>query len=271
MDPVIPRRQYPNAGPVALAPAGAYTCLSMRDLQTAHRILCGISALALALLSPTPLSLVSLHDSGLLPASYPSAARPLAPLHDADLDGDGQAEQIVVRDGRASIVRGPQTLWSSDAAWQVTQAQTTDLNRDGQLELALLVWRPFAPWPIDTYLPHPGRLASFQDGQGRSCHLILFGWRRQAFRELWAGSALADPLISFSAADLDDDGYEELIALEGRYDAPSAAAGAVTLWAWNGFGFTLQARNAPGRYHGFAALHPNQGPDLLLVDGAIWR
>jgi len=243
----------------------------MRDLRTAHRILCGISALALALLSPTPLSLVSLHDSGLLPASYPSAARPLPPLHQADLDGDGQAEQIVLRDGRASIVHQGRTLWTSSAQWQVAQAQASDLDRDGQLELALLVWRPFAPWPIDAYIPHPGRIASFQDGQGRSCHLILIGWRREAFRELWAGSAMADPLISFSAADLDDDGYQELIALEGRYDAPSAAAGAVTLWSWNGFGFTLQARSAPGRYHGFAALHPNQGPDLLLVDGTIWR
>lgn len=243
----------------------------MRDLRTAHRILCGISALALALLSPVPLSLVSLHDSGLVPASYPSAARPLAPLLEADLDGDGQAEQIVLRDGRANILRQGRTLWSSSAQWQVAQAQASDLDRDGQLELALLVWRPFAPWPIDAYIPHPGRIASFHDGQGRSCHLILIGWRGEAFRELWAGSALADPLISFSVADLDDDGYEELIALEGRYDAPSAAAGAVTLWAWNGFGFTLQARSAPGRYRGFGALHPSQGPDLLLVETTIWR
>jgi hypothetical protein len=243
----------------------------MTGPHSANRILYVVSALALATLSPVPLVTLSPKGDALVRASLPAAAQPVLPVHEADLDSDGLPETITLVDGLAIITRGQHTLWSSDPAWRVVQAQATDLNRDGHTELALLVWRPFAPWPIDAYLPHPGRISTFHDEAGRSCHLILIGWRGRGFGELWAGSALVDPLLSFSVADLDADGFQELIALEGRYEAPAAPARAVTLWAWNGFGFTLQARSAPGRYRGLMALHLQQGPDLVLVDGTIWR
>ena len=106
------------------------------------------------------------------------------------------------------------------------QAQISDLNRDGGPEATLLVWRPFQPWPVDQWLPHGGRIESFHDDQGNSCHIILIGWRGSAYGELWAGSALAGPVRSFAAADLNGDGSQELLTLEGSYAEAEVRAGA---------------------------------------------
>jgi hypothetical protein len=128
----------------------------------------------------------------------------------------------------------------------------------------MLVWRPFAPWPIDAFLPDGGRIAGFHDAQNRSCHIILFGWKQGAFRELWAGSALAEPLLDFYAADWNGDGRQELMAVETGYDQPTTAK-ALSLWEWNGFGFSLigRLRTGIGKY---AFLTGADGRPSILVD-----
>ena len=105
-------------------------------------------------------------------------------------------------------------------------------------EVILLVWRPFQPWPVDRFTPYGGRIDTFHDDQGNSCQVILVGWQRGAFRELWAGSAMIRPLFNLTLADLDHDGRQELAALESTYEKPGQAI-ALTVWGWQGFGFTL--------------------------------
>lgn len=170
-------------------------------------------------------------------------------ISSADLDVDGQSETLSLIDGRLLINNPGGKRWESPTTWSVEETFITDLNRDGWLEAVLLVRRPFAPWPVDRYLPHPGRIAGFHDSRGQSSHLILIGGRAGAFREVWAGSALAEPVLTAAAADLDGDGRQELVTLDGLYnDPPGAASRSLSIWEWNGFGFTLLARQ-PGRYH----------------------
>ncbi len=135
-----------------------------------------------------------------------------------------------------------QILWQSPSEWSVSEAQITDLNHDGINEVVLLVWRAFQPWPVDKILPHGGRIESHQNHEGQSCQLILIGWQRDDYREIWAGSALANPISNVMAADLDGDGLVELAALEYDYDAKQKG-GQLTIWRWIGFGFSLLDRS----------------------------
>jgi hypothetical protein len=132
--------------------------------------------------------------------------------------------------------------WESPVTWDVREMLVSDLNGDGSDEMVLLVWRPFKPWPIDRFLPSGGRINGFQNSEGMSCHVILVGWDGQKYRELWAGSAMANPLSHLQVADLDSDGNPELVAIEGIYDS-HLENGPLVIWKWQGFGFYLLDRS----------------------------
>lgn len=166
-----------------------------------------------------------------------------------DLTGDGFAETWGLSEGRLSV-RGENNLsWASPETWNVQKALATDLDRNGDPELTLLVWRPFADWMVDAFLPHGGRISGFHDARNRSCHLILIGWSRGDFREIWAGSPMVQPALDIYPADWDGDGLDEVLVIEGEYELGKQPVSAA-LWAWNGFGFSLEGRRmiADGNY-----------------------
>lgn len=180
-------------------------------------------------------------------ASEMIGAVPRSPIGSIDLNRDGSAECI---HWDASAVRidnctgtASHMYWQSPEQWQVVQWTVSDLNHDEYPELTLLVWRDFAPWPIERDAPDGGRLGTFHDAHGKSCQVIMIGGGEAGFKEIWAGSALANPILSLLAADIDRDGLEELVAIEGEYRQPAAIrSGPVTIWKWNGFGFDLSQR-----------------------------
>ena len=154
-----------------------------------------ISLLAVFCTSPVCAQLWHFHDGKLQrAASPPLYLSPDPEVRAADIDLDTHLEVILLDGGKVSLCEDSacdKPEWQSPSNWRVKQAAFTELNRDGHPELALLVWRPFEPWPIDRYLVKGGRINTFQDKEGNSCHLILIGWRENSYRELWAGSAMA--------------------------------------------------------------------------------
>ena len=201
-----------------------------------------IAILALVLISPVQVS-GWVYDMGTLQKVNPSqewtTARTISSQMMADLDGDDKPECLQLNAGQLRITNcADAVFWQSPAGWQVREAQIGDLNHDGSPEAVLLVWRPFRSWPIDQFLPSGGRISTFHDRAGESCQVILIGWSRGGYNELWAGSALIRPVSQLHAMDLDGDGEQELAALEGQYDSKDKG-GQLTVWNWNGFGFTL--------------------------------
>ncbi len=183
----------------------------------------------------------------------------------ADFDSDGNPETLILRRGHALITSGDQTRWQSPDSWQVRQALIADLNRDRSPEAVLLVWRPFKPWPVDTWLPNNGRIQTFHDSNDMSCHLILIGWTQHSFRERWAGSALAQPVQYLAAADLKGNEKQFLITLEGEYDDPTLALSQnLKVWEWNGFGFTVVSK-LTGQFSLLATAQSVDGPTLILA------
>ncbi len=210
-----------------------------------RRIALVLALVSLVLVCPARQHAWQWVDGSLQEVPVPAGAHLVSPETSADFDNDGEAESLVVADGRARLQTGDRIRWQSPPEWQVGQALVADLNRDGRPEAVLLVWRPFRPWPVDAWLPYGGRISDFHDSNGTSCHLILIGWYRGAFRERWAGSALAAPVKSFAVADLSGDGEQLLVTLEAQYDDPAICPGA----QFKGVGmerFWLQPRLNPG-------------------------
>jgi hypothetical protein len=123
-----------------------------------------------------------------------------------------------------------------------------DVTGDGAVECALLVWRPWRDWPVQRWLPTDSPLTDFRDAQGDSCHVILLD--PADGREIWAGSALPTPLVALDVGDVDGDGRNEVVTLEGDYRVGRGGhASHVDVWRWNGFGFTLAWRSAGGVFN----------------------
>jgi hypothetical protein len=238
-----------------------------------------ITALAMLVLclllqtSPASLRALYLESDSFSLAPLPAGAVPIKAPIEADLNHEGSAEKLALVQGRLTIFSGGQSVWQSPAGWTVVQAEFTELNKDGTPEVTLLVWRPFRPWPVDQWLPHGGRIARFQDGEGNSCQIILVGWRGNEYGELWAGSALSQPVKSFAAADLNADNIQELVTLEGSYVASRLSSGffgglapahALKVWEWNGFGFSVVSV-MEGIFYKLALVQSTAGRILILV------
>ena len=217
------------------------------------------------IISPASLHALELGPGGLVAVAVPAGSVPLSPVKQADFDGDGHPETLLLSSGRASVLSQGGVTWQSPATWQVVQAEITDLNHDGHPEVTLLVWRPFQPWPVDRWLPVGGRIASFHDSGGDSCHLILVGRVHGRYAEVWAGSAMAEPVRAFAAADLNGNGSQELVTLEGTYEeSRSAPARDLKVWEWNGFGFTIVSE-VEGTFSQLAIVRTESGRILIQV------
>lgn len=134
-------------------------------------------------------------------------------------------------------------------AWDVRASALADVTGDGVPEWTLLVWRPWRDWAIQEWAPAPSPITGFHDAAGDSCHVILLD---PAGREIWAGSALPAPFVDLAVGDVDGDGRNELLTLEGDYAAGREGPAAhVNIWRWNGFGFGLAHRSPPGNWREF--------------------
>jgi hypothetical protein len=142
--------------------------------------------------------------------------------------------------------------------WRVMAAALVDVTGDGQPEWVLLVRRPWRDWPIQEWTSVPSPIADFRDAAGDSCHLILLDLA--SGREVWAGSALPAPLLALAVGDVDGDGVDEVVTLEGDYDAGwDGPASHVDVWRWNGFGFSLEWRSPAGAFRQLALIGTGDG------------
>jgi len=228
------------------------------------RLLLALSFLALFSVSPASIHAWELNGDSIQPIRMPVVGRQLSQLEQTDIDEDRVDESIEMIDGQVRLKSGDIVRWQSPPEWVVKQAALSDLNQDGAVEVVLLVWRPFKSWPVDRWLPSGGRIDGFQNAKGESCHIILIGWHRDEFTERWAGSALAQPVTKFVLADMNADGFEELITLDSSYELPGdSPADTLKVWEWNGFGFSLVSK-LEGNFQEFFVVQNTDNHILLL-------
>jgi hypothetical protein len=166
---------------------------------------------------------------------------------EVDLDADGSPEIVRVEDGQVYVERVGKVAWEGETHWRVVDLVAGDVEDDLRKEVLLALWK------------------EDEEGVLRS-HPFIIGHRHGRYDVLWGGSAVADPIYDLDLGDVDGDGRTELVVLEGVYGEPAGSpARFLTVWRWNGWGFTLSWRSEQGRFHELRVVETGEGAGDLIV------
>jgi len=140
----------------------------------------------------------------------------------ADLDKDGVPEVLKLSGGDGTYAQyltihsGSNEIYRIDLTeikpWKV---QTADVDGDGRLEISIGVYKT-------TRADHNMRKRPF-----------LYSWDGKGLQPKWLGSRLSRPFEDYIFSDIDDDGLDELIAMEYLSDGQML----LCAYKWKGFGF----------------------------------
>ncbi len=180
-----------------------------------------------------------------LPRKYVAAvgatppARRLVEDRDFDLDRDGATEHYALRDGRLTVSLDPLAagsrsgaggvIWQTPEDWWVEYFLLGDADNDGTPDLNLSVWKAGSfglcrPFWVE------------RDDPTVRNHLFIFDLVGGRMKAVWQSSNLDRPNLDLALEDLDGDGQNELVTLEGSYSDPQRRQ--ITAWKWNGWGFS---------------------------------
>jgi len=137
--------------------------------------------------------------------------------------------------------------WQSPPEWIVPDLALGDPNDDGRNEMVVVVRKT--------------------DDQGNlTSHPFVIGYRGGIYRQLWGGSAVAQPLDEVELGDLDGDGFQELVVIEKN---PEKSERMITVWRWHGWGFSLVWRSQPGQFQDLSLIRGIDG-QLIIKVGVGW-
>jgi hypothetical protein len=197
-------------------------------------------------------------------AAAPAGPDPVRQALAADLDGDGADELLLIRGDAEPLPPGESRpgLGGRVEVWQV---------RDGALHLAWQGMEKYRPWQL---------AAGDLDGDGTTEWAAglwtkavydprwaerpwVYGWKNGEPFARWLGSRLAHPFTDFTLSPLGPGEPAALVAVEAAREGGQT----LSIYRWNGFGFTLeQAGPAWEQVLAFAALPPVPGcPALAAV------
>ena len=136
-----------------------------------------------------------------------------------DLEKDGSQETIGLHNRNVSVSRGGKTIYSTPLLWRVSNVFTEDLDRDGNTEIIMIVWKH------GSY----GRHRPFwikRDTIAFSQHVFVFNMREGELKAVWMSSDMGS---SAWKAEFDENSLLHLFYTDG-YER---------IWRWEDWGFKL--------------------------------
>jgi poly-gamma-glutamate synthesis protein (capsule biosynthesis protein) len=159
-----------------------------------------------------------------------------------DLDKDGQMESYQLNQGHLTISSASTTIWQSPQEWWVDNFELADSNNDGMSDINLSVWKSGNFGPSKPFWIAENDLSIKN-------HFFVIDLVGKTTKPIWQSSNLTAPNCEFKIADIDKDGKNDLVVIEGDYaDWPSCKGKNIALWKWNGWGFSNEWRSVSGTF-----------------------
>lgn len=160
----------------------------------------------------------------------------------ADLDGNAIEEKYDLQDGKLTVMENEKVIWQSADDWWVEDFVLADSTNDGIVDINLSLWKSGSF----------GRSKPFwikQDDPSIKNHLFIFDWKDGKMQSVWQSSNLDAPNCQILVDDMNNDGQNELIVVEGDYaDAPDCQGKYMAVWKWGEWGFGNEWRSEEGEF-----------------------
>ncbi|MBM3205635.1 CapA family protein [Candidatus Shapirobacteria bacterium] len=177
----------------------------------------------------------------------------------ADLDNNSVPEKYNLENGRLTITENEKMIWQSPSDWWIDNFALADSNNDGIVNINLSLWRPGS---FGTSKPFWVK----ENNMSVNNHFFVLDFSGGSIKHVWGSSKLAEPNCEFKIADVDNDGKNDLVVIEGDYSQkPRCSGNYVAVWKWNDWGFSNEWRSEKGNFANLE-IEKIDGKSYILVD-----
>lgn len=160
----------------------------------------------------------------------------------ADLDNDSVPENYNLENGRLTIMENEKMIWQSPSDWWIDDFILADSNNDGIEDINLSLWKS---GNFGTSKPFWVK----KNDMSVKNHFFVLDFLNGAIKQVWGSSNLGEPNCEFKITDVDNDGKNDLVVIEGDYSQkPNCEGNYVAVWKWNDWGFSNEWRSEQGNF-----------------------
>lgn len=177
----------------------------------------------------------------------------------ADLDKDLVLENYVLENGKLTIAENEKMIWQSPDDWWIDNFILADSNNDGIEDINLSLWKS---GNFGTSKPFWVK----ENDMSVKNHYFILDFLNKAIKQVWGSSNLGEPNCKFKIADVDNDGKNDLVVIEGDYSQkPKCEGNYVAVWKWNDWGFSNEWRSEKGNFSDLE-IEKIGGKSYIVVD-----
>ncbi|MCK9439260.1 MAG: hypothetical protein WC188_08815 [Candidatus Caldatribacteriota bacterium] len=159
-----------------------------------------------------------------------------------DLNSNGINELYQLKEGVLKISEDEELIWQSPDEWWVDNFVLADINSDGEVNINLSLWK------VGSF----GSSKPFWLGKNDMSiknHFFVLRLEDNQVSQVWGSSNLSAPNCEFTIADINNDGQNELLVIEGQYQEDLDCKGQyLAIWNWNSWGFSNEWRSDMANY-----------------------
>jgi poly-gamma-glutamate synthesis protein (capsule biosynthesis protein) len=176
-----------------------------------------------------------------------------------DLDNDFITEECSLENGLLTITKNSKIVWQSPNDWWIDDFIIADSNNDGILNINLSLWKAgnfgsSKPFWVE------------ENDMSVKNHFFVYNFIDDKMEQVWGSSNLSNPNCEFQIEDIDNDGKNDLIVIEGDYSENQKCSGNyVAVWKWNGWGFSNEWRSEKGNFSNLK-IENNKGKNLIIIN-----
>jgi len=177
----------------------------------------------------------------------------------ADLDNNSIKETYILENGKLTISQNSKIIWQSPTEWWIDNFVLADSNNDGIADINLSLWKA----------GNFGSSKPFwvkENDMSVKNHFFVLDFINGEIKQIWGSSNLAEPNCKFQIADIDNDGKNDLIVIEGDYSQkPKCSGNYVAVWKWNDWGFSNEWRSERGNFTNLE-IEKKDGESYIIID-----